>query len=224
MSEFCPEGYVATPRAIVEAALYWFKDQMALAAAALETAPPATQETGTDGLAALARAISLARTPQVTPEVTEVLVQSARRLRNLLLDGKELTAYYYGGLFDLGCRPVESEFWATPEADGVLESGQYFPFGRPTAWHTPRPSSPLFLRRAELDKLLSEPVTAKKPLPRAKEEDLAAALRQFDHLPRDAQRAAVRDLPEFQPYHITEANWRAAAKAQPRSPGRRQKP
>jgi hypothetical protein len=143
--------------------------------------------------------------------------------RNLLYEGK-LTAYYFGGLFSSGRNAVPSEFWATEEANGVLESGSYFPFGRPSRSFEQRSSYPLFLLKSELDEVLSEqqPTAKKSPLPKAKIPELVAALRELDYLPnRPTQFKAVRDLPKFQSYRITDTVMREAAEQAPRPVGRR---
>ena len=85
----------------------------------------------------------------------DLLTQTEHRLRNFLHQGV-LTAYYFGGLFDQGRHAVAPEFWATTEADGVLMSGSYWPFGKPRAWHEERPSYPLCFLESQLATLLSE--------------------------------------------------------------------
>ena len=82
-------------------------------------------------------------------QAVDLLTQTEHRLRNFLHRGV-LTAYYFGGLFDQGRHAVAPEFWATTEADGVLMSGSYWPFGRPRAWHEQRPSFPLCFLESEL--------------------------------------------------------------------------
>jgi hypothetical protein len=148
------------------------------------------------------------------------------RLRNLLYEGK-LTAYYFGGLLSSGRNAVPSQFWAEAEADGVLESGSYFPRGRPTRYYDPRPSYPLLLLHAKLDAVLNVLPTPKTPLPKMKIPELVAGLREFDDIPdRAAQYKAVRDSPKFRSHRITDKVMREAAKQAPRKPGRRrnQKP
>jgi hypothetical protein len=108
---FCPSGYVTTKEAIVEAAGHWYSGQFA----ACDTA-------------AAADSSMLQPIPQFFADVALVTIH---RLRDLLHGGK-LTAYYFGSPFPDDRGAVHSEFWATAEADGILESGIYFPFGRPT--------------------------------------------------------------------------------------------
>jgi hypothetical protein len=59
---------------------------------------------------------------------------------------------------------ISSDFWATAEANGVLESGIYWPFGRPSRAYEQRPNYPLVLLESELNKLLSD--KAAKPATR----------------------------------------------------------
>ncbi|MGO9398576.1 MAG: hypothetical protein ACLP19_12175 [Xanthobacteraceae bacterium] len=138
--------------------------------------------------------------PQVPDALKEIAIQAVRQLRNLLHQGK-LHGYYFG---HGGRHSVSRDFWATAEADGALESGIYWPFGRPTRYES-RPNCPLLLQQSELDALLSEPHSKKKPFPSAKMPGLVAALRRLDDLPnREKQREALRKLPEFEPYHLTD--------------------
>ena len=84
----------------------------------------------------------------------DLLIQIEHRLRNFLHQGA-LTAFYFGGLFNQGRHAVAREFWATTEADGVLMSGSYWPFGKPRTWHDEHPSYPLCFLESELATLLS---------------------------------------------------------------------
>jgi hypothetical protein len=151
----------------------------------------------------------------------EIVPKIVNRLRNILHD-KQLTAYYFGGLFSNGRSAVDHHFWATAEAGGVLESGMFFPFGGPTRSFGSRPSYQLFLLRAELDALFAEPPAAKKPFPMAKLQEIVAALHEVNNLPnRAAQHAAICDLPQFRRFRITDKVFRRAAKQAPRPRGRR---
>ena len=76
--------------------------------------------------------------------------------------------------------------------------------------------------QSELDKLLSEESSKKRPLPRSKMSELVAALRELVDLPnRKAQYQALRELPEFREYKITDAIFREAARHVPREAGRK---
>jgi hypothetical protein len=204
VSGFCPDGYVPTPEAIVRGMRYWYAervDAVETAAAGIGEAPASTPLSGT---ALLARALSQPSILDASRhELTNIVTQTVHRLRNLLHEGK-LKAYYFGdGRLD-GRQAVKPDFWATPEADLVLESGSYLPFGRPNRWNERRPSYPFFLPQVELDAQLSEQQTAKTPFPEAKKPALLAAIRRCDNLPREEQRRQVRDLPEFRQYRITD--------------------
>jgi len=88
-------------------------------------------------------------------QVEDLLTKTEDRLRKPLHRGV-LTAYYFGGLFDQGRHAVARDFWATTEADRVLMSGGYWPFGKPRAWHEQRPSYQLLFLESQLATLLSE--------------------------------------------------------------------
>lgn len=203
---------MTTPEAIYEASLSWHAERLA----SLEVSAAPVSSTEHHGVEALSWAIStLHRISQEIHQVyAEIVPKIVNRLRNFLYEST-LTGYYFGGLFSSGRNAVPSEFWATLDADGVLESGSYFPFGRP---------SRSFEQRPRLAEVLSErqPAAKKSPLPMAKIPELVAALRELDHLPnRTTQFNAVRDLQKFQSYHITDTVMREAAEQAPRPVGRR---
>jgi hypothetical protein len=217
MNEFCPDGYVPARDAIVMAAQYWFPES----SAALERAAAQLAETKSDNSTeALARALS---SPPVIPdalrhEFQDIVSETVHRLRNFLHQGK-LKAYYFE---HDGCRSLPCEFWATAHADGVIESGSYWPFEKPTRWYESRPNYPLFVAQSELEALLSEQPAKRRPLPGAKMTELVAALRKLDDLPnREAQFQALCDMPEFRDFKITDALFREAARQVPRDPGRK---
>lgn len=162
MTLFCPEGYVPVQVAIARAAQSWFPEEMT----ALETARAgelAIDNKPSDDVNALTPVERLAEAFRGQPSISEglrqqvedLLTKTEDRLRKPLHRGV-LTAYYFGGLFDQGRHAVAREFWATTEADGVLMSGTYWPFGKPRAWHEPRPSYQLFFLESQLATLLSE--------------------------------------------------------------------
>jgi hypothetical protein len=156
---FCPDGYVTVQEAIARSAQYWFSEQIA----ALETAKARELAKSEDEFNALTSIQKAARALSGQPLISEglrqqiagVLTETEHRLRNFLHQGI-LTAYYFDGFFDHGRSGVRREFWPTTEADGVLISGTYWPFGKPRAWHEQRPSHPLFFLQSELAELLSD--------------------------------------------------------------------
>jgi hypothetical protein len=90
--------------------------------------------------------------------------RTVNQLRTLLYQGK-LQAYFFGHDFLYrGIHTVERDFWASPDADGVLEEGRHFPLGRPEhrdegpafMRFLSRPSYLLFVKHDELDALLGE--------------------------------------------------------------------
>ena len=70
--------------------------------------------------------------------------------------------------------------------------------------------------------LLETQPTKKLPFPTAKMPALIEALRKLNDLPnRKKQREALRNLPEFERYHLTDEVLREAEKKVPRDPGRK---
>jgi hypothetical protein len=152
VSSFFPDGYVPTPQAILEVAEKWFEQRLR-EVETLVASELASNAEPKSGVEALARALS--RPPIPAPLLhKDIVPQTVVRLRNHLFDGKLLTVYYFGGLLD-GCHEIRPGFWTTPAADGVLESGTYFPLGKPDRWYDRRLSCPIFFNRAELDALPS---------------------------------------------------------------------
>ena len=149
----------------------------------------------------------------------EIKNETVNRLQNLLHEGK-LHGYYFD---NDGHHTTSREFWATADADGVLETGVYWPFGRPSRVYEQRPNYPLFLLQSELDTLLSAEPAKKRSLPRSKIPELVAALRELGGgLPnRQAQYEALCELPQFQEFKITRADFREAARHLPRKGGRK---
>jgi len=216
MTDFCPDGYLPTPDAIVRASECWFPNKIA----ALKTAAaPESQAKSDNNIEAAVRAFSLPQVPDAWRHaLEEIASQTVHRLRNFLHQGT-LKAYYFT---DHGRHSVPREFWATAPADGEMESGTHWPFGKPTRSFEWRPNHALFLLQSELDLLLSERPAKKRPFPNAKMPDLVAALRTLDHLPnREKQREALRNLPEFEQYRLTDHVLREAERQAPRGPGRK---
>jgi hypothetical protein len=162
---FCPDGYVTVQEAVETSARFWFPEQIAAIenAAAIELAASEDKFHSMSSLEQVAHVLS--GQPSISEglrqRITGVQTETEHRLRNFLHQGV-LTAYYFGGLFHQGRNCVACEFWATTEADGVLFSGSYFPFGKPRTRHEQRPSHPLFFFRSELAALLND--DAKSPL------------------------------------------------------------
>ena len=132
MNGFCPDGYVPTQEAIIRATQSWFPER--LAALERAAAPPSETNPDKSPLDPLARALSSLSRP-VFPaalelEAKDMINQVVQRLRNLLHQGK-LVAYYFE---NDGRKSVSRDFWATVQADGIMESGTYWPFGKPARW------------------------------------------------------------------------------------------
>jgi hypothetical protein len=158
VSSFCPDGYVLTQVAILEALAHWFPERLA------ESGIPGTANLTTEdrkrnqsGVESLANA--LAQRPissELQQTLEDLLPETVHRLRNIPYQGKRLTAYYFGSLFSEGRNAVSADFWATDAADGILEQGRYFPFGRPSRSFDQKPGY-LFLQMTELDFVLDGP-------------------------------------------------------------------
>jgi hypothetical protein len=156
---FCPDGYVTVQEAVETSARFWFSEQIA----AIENADAIELAASEDKFHSMSSLEQVAHVLSGQPSISEgfrqritgVLTETEHRLRNFLHQGV-LTAYYFGGSFHQGRNSAAREFWATTEADGVIFSGRYFPFGKPRAWHEQRPSHPLFFLRSELAALLND--------------------------------------------------------------------
>jgi hypothetical protein len=210
LRDFCPDGYLRSQHAILRAAGYWFPERFAALerAAGFEAKPD-------NSMGAAVRAFSQ---PQFPDALEEIAIQAVRQLRNLLHQGK-LHGYYFG---HWGRQSVSCEFWATADANGILERAVYWPLGRPSSLYEQRPNCPLFVLRSELDALLSAEPAKKRSLPRSKIPELVAALCELGDLQnRQLQYAALCELPQFREFKITRADFREAARHLPRKGGRK---
>jgi len=166
---FSPQGYLGSQEAIGRAAAKWFPDTITAleTAAARELADYEGRNADNQQLTPIeAAARAFAPPPSLSEslqrQIDEVLEQAEHRLRGLLHQGV-IAAFYFGGLFRHGAHAVESEFWAMPEADGVLLSGSIYPFGQPSSFYEQRPKYQVFLLETGLDALLGD--SSKPPLP-----------------------------------------------------------
>jgi hypothetical protein len=216
MNGFCPDGYVPAQEAIPRAVERWFPEQFNQFVVAMESQPASRPE---GHIEQAVQAFSPPQIPGVSRDAWENIVsQTVHRLRNILHQGK-LNAYYFD---EYGSHIVRRDSWVTTETNGVLESGTYWPFGKPSRVYERQPNYRLFLRQTKLDKLLSEESSKKRSLPKSKMSELVAALRELDHHPnRRAQYEALCDLPEFREYRITDSIFREAARHVPREAGRK---
>jgi hypothetical protein len=224
VNTFCPDGYVPTPGAIVTAAECWFPERFAALERAVAPQAETKQPKLDNSLDVLARAFSQRQIPAAWQddrwrhEFEDIGGQTAHRLRNFLHQGMFKVCYFTKD----GCHYLPPELWATAEADGVLESGIYWPFGAPTHWYEQRPNYRLFVKQSDLNALLSDQPAKKCPLPESKLPKLVAAMRTYNDKPnRKEQREAVRKLPEFERYHLSDAVFREAERQVPRNAGRK---
>ena len=195
MTLFRPLGYVPVQEAIVRAALFWLPEDMAAleAAAADELAINNKSNADIDAVTPVEKlAIALRAQPLISERLrmrtVDFLIQTEHRLRSILHKGV-LTAYYFGSLFDQSRQAVSSEFWATMEADGVLMSGTYSPFGKPRSWSdTPR-SYPLFFLESELAALLNDDLKPPSPSSHASNELRGGEDKIRDELRRSAPKS-----------------------------------
>ena len=204
MSGFCPDGYVSIPNAVLMVAKFWFPPQIA----SPERVTESQSEPKPDN--SIHNAVSGLLQPQVLDALHNALNETAHRLRNFLHQGK-LKAYFFE---NDGHNSVSRGFWATTDADGVMESGIWH-FGEPSRGHGQRP---LLLKEWELDALLT---AKKRPLPASKVRELVEAMRKLEDLTRVKQRATLCQSPEFKQYHITDDQFREAEKQVPARRGRK---
>jgi hypothetical protein len=210
MIDFYPDGYMPLQQAVFIAAKFWFPKEVA----SLETV--VLEKIGQE-------VVRIHLYPQLPDEVRrpfeEIAGQTVPRLRNLLNQGK-LKAYYFE---NDGRHSVSREFWATAQADGVIESGTYWPFGKPAHWYDKLPDYSLFVKQSELDALRVEEPTKNRPFPLGEKTELAATYRrpEIEALPTRAdQREAIKKLDQFKSYHITDRLFREAERASgKRQPG-----
>jgi hypothetical protein len=209
MIGFCPDGYVSSQEAVLLAAKFWFPEKVA----ALETA-------ATDKPSSEVGRNSYPQVPEKVRQIFEEIAgQTVPRLRNFLHQGK-LKAYYFT---DDDCHSISQGFWATAQADGVIESGTYWPFGTPPRWYDQRLNHPIFVKHSELDELLVGQAAGNGRFPLGRKPELAAAYRRPEIAAlatRKDQREAIKKIEQFKSYHFTDHLFREAEKASgKREPG-----
>jgi hypothetical protein len=155
VSSVCPDGYVPVQLAIAEAVKYWFSHRLD----AIEMVAAANAAIKDEPKNDMARAAA-------QQMYMHMWLPAVERLRTHLSQGNLIKAYYFG-IRPGDCREVPPAFWETPAASYVLETGTYYPVGKPDRWSGPRLSCQIFFRKAELDLLLSEPQSPKKRFPAA---------------------------------------------------------
>jgi hypothetical protein len=209
-SSFCPEGYVSTPQAILRAAQFWFPEQCGAAVRAAGSTAAGTNGT----IDAILEAFTRSPWPQFADAfehtVGELVGMTVQRLRKVLHEGTIDAVYFTRD----GPQRVDEKFWATTEADDILERGTFWPFGKPYRWQE-APNYQLYIKQSQLDALLSEE-RAGRNFPMLKKPELAAAYRDptVASLPtRKAQREAITKLEQFKSYEITHRLFREAEKA-----------
>ncbi len=151
ITSYVPPGYMRTHLALEQAIQTWFREE--LAACEPETAPP--QESSGDPLndAFIWQAAEEQRQRAAERRVEPILLAAAKRFRDALYEGR-LVAFYpspSGGSF----QGVPSGWWASSQADGACERGEYEPFGPPARFGQ-RYVEPLYVLEADLIALLDE--------------------------------------------------------------------
>jgi hypothetical protein len=229
---FCPEGFMLVEAAIVKAAHCWFPEllkeavrQLATSDTNIDAAVQANIDATVQALEQLNRAddstidaavqvlFQLNRAEWPKP-LWDAFAHTLNRLRNSLHQGK-IKAYSFT---KNGPQPIGGHFWATSEADDVLETGRYWPNGEPSIVDPREPSildeqrrpTMLFFMRSEVDALLSK---QPKRLPESKIPEVAATLSKLPHLSRPKQHEELRRL--YPQYLIPHRTFREVAKGVP---------
>jgi hypothetical protein len=163
MIDFCLDGYVSPQEAVLLAAKFWFPENVAsLEAAAIDN--PSSQ---------LVHSLVYPQLPEdLRQAFEEIAGPTVRRLRNFLHQGK-LNAYYFT---DDGRHSISHRFWATAQAQGVIELGTYWPFGEPTQWYDRRLNHPIFIKQSELDALLVDEAAENRRFPPGKKNGACSGL------------------------------------------------
>jgi hypothetical protein len=209
---FCPEGYVSIRQAIFRAAQFWYPEQYGAAYRAAGSSAAGNNDTIPGSIEALERAISQQFPDDAFVDTAgKLFVTTLQCLRDFLHHGIIDAVYFTGD----GPQKLDKNFWATTEADEVLETGTYWPYGKPNRWSEPPPHYSLVIEQSKLDALLSEERASRK-FSMQKKSELAAAYRDptIASLPnRKAQREAIKKLEQFKSYRITDRLFREAERA-----------
>jgi hypothetical protein len=153
----------------------------------------------------------------------------AERLRVFLLDG-DLGSFFFNRQFGNVFQEVPPAYWAKLESRAMLERVFFEAFETQSTTSQPAPRDSFYFCVSDLTKILQSgsarkrSVIGKMPLPRAKQQKLADALRsiieQNEGIRRKEQFKMLQELPEFRMYWITDRDLRAAAKEVPIKRGR----
>lgn len=226
MDEFIPAGYVPIQAAFLKALEHWYRAELKEAEQRYaERMPKPTGDPVSDMIASQGPL-------QPSSEDMKLAEEARRRFRQLFYDG-DLSAIYFGtglGFTGPGEHSIEPGLWATSQGDGIIETGRYFPFGRPTRFAERRPYATVLIRDADLTTLL-EGHEAKGPSREASAEApserrvSARALLDFLNSRADGQRRSSDVRAEasthFGGQTFTERQWREAWGKVPREKKRR---
>ena len=143
MSSFVPDGYLPIDEAFARAMKRWFADQISKLeqeveydrAKRLEDLPTTDDPVRRAFLQAGAH--EGARKAAV-PKLEGIKREAEVKFRNLLYAGK-LTAHFSEPVSGIEWT-IEAKRWATPATDGVIESGLYFPYGKPDGPYAKAPA------------------------------------------------------------------------------------
>ena len=217
MSDFRRRGFVRASHGILKAAKIWHG----------ATFTELEGKVAVNGHGPLTAASST-----IFAEYTRLVSDVVERLSVLLRDG-ELRSFLFNRQLHNLFQKVPSEYWAKPEAVGMLERLFFEAFEIQSSVSQPVPCDSIYFSVSDLAELL-EPgfanerlVFYKIRLDEGMKKDLADALRSLSERPpklrRPDQFKLVRELPEFQQYRITDRDLREAASKAPIPPGRPRK-
>jgi hypothetical protein len=132
---FVPPGHVFLQAALILAARAWYPEQAAIFDLEWNRAPEHSQ----------ARTLAEA-------EMKPLVEDASNRLRTSLYQG--IIVAFYSSPFGSGLLPIKQAFWGSRAADGVIERGEYEPFGPASTPSNKRYAEPVFIEERALAQLL----------------------------------------------------------------------
>jgi hypothetical protein len=159
MSEFIPAGYVPSETALLRAVEMWFEPELADLQRKYEAS---SHSSVSDDPLRNWFARQSEQSAFLKTHGEPLLIKARDRFRQFLFE-KKLTAYYFSVRH--GRQAIEHRFWAAPEADGVIETGQYYPFGKPRRLGQSFPCERVLIQEAELLKAIDRFGCGAQPAP-----------------------------------------------------------
>jgi hypothetical protein len=152
MIHLVPDGYLPITSAVYQALMHWFREKASTSLERIEKELSAADKNYSTTDPIPSHLVEIIQ-QKLDLDCQEEIDKTRHRLRKALHKG-DLIAVYFSTRYDEPS-PIPRRFWPSPEADDVLETGDYFPYGRPKHYWKDRQSEAVLVREEDLRRLLS---------------------------------------------------------------------